>query len=175
MLFLGIPVTTPERTVLDLAVTTRKERTFRRLVHEAEVQELVTPESLMAEIARSPNHPGAERLLAEIADGPTPTRSGSEDDVLQLLRRLDVPPFKTNAHVAGTPSWVTADFLFEEQRVVIEFDGDRWHSTKFRREFDAHKRKLIEDLGYRVLVFHDEDLEPSNEPRTVEQIYRALT
>jgi very-short-patch-repair endonuclease len=175
MLFLGIPVTTPERTALDLAVTVRAERRFRRLVHEAQAQELVTPESLMAEIGRSPNHPGAERLFAEIADGPTPTRSGSEDDVLQLLRRLDVPKLKTDAHVPGLPGWVTADFLFEQQKVVIEFDGGRWHSTKFRREFDANKRELIEDFGYRVLVFHDEDVERSNEPRTTEQIYRALT
>jgi very-short-patch-repair endonuclease len=172
---LGIPVTTPEQTILDLAVTMYSDRHFRRLVHESEAQELVTPDSLRAEIGRSPGHRGAKRVLAEIADGPKPTRSGYEDDLLDMLRRHNAPPFKTNARVAGTPAWVEVDFLFEAQKLVIEVDGGPWHKTKFRRELDAAKRLLIKDAGYEVMVLLDEDVESRNEERTMAQICRALT
>jgi hypothetical protein len=172
--YLGIPVTTVPYTLLDLAVTARDERTFRRLVHEAEVQELVTPSMLRNEIELYRGHPGAERLLAEIADGPKPTRSGKEDDLVAMLRRHKAPPFETNVHVPGTPGWVEADVLFRQQNLVIEFDGGPWHSTNFRRELDEYKRSLIRDVGCRVLELVDADLEPGAEADTMRRVWGLL-
>ncbi len=172
---LGIPVTTPARTILDLAAAMYSQRAFRRLVHEAEAQGQVTPEALCAEIERSPRHRGAARVLTEIADGPKPTRSGLEDDLLDLLRRHAFPPFETNAHVPGCPDWVQVDFLFRAQKVVIEVDGGKWHNTKFRRKFDANKRAIVEAAGYRVIVLVDDDVERLNEARTTTRIWRAVS
>jgi very-short-patch-repair endonuclease len=170
----GIPVTTPAWTILDLAATVRRQRRFRRLVHEAEAKDRVTPALLRAEIARSPWHRGAKRVLVEIADGPKPTRSGREDDLLDMLRRHNAPPFKTNAHVPGTPAWVEVDFMFEAQKLVIEVDGGPWHKTKFRREFDAAKRSLIRDVDYEVMVLVDDDVEPRNEELTMARVWGEL-
>ena len=63
---------------------------------------------------------------------------------MEVLRSQDVPPFETNLHPPGTPDWVEVDVLFRAQRVVIEVDGDRFHSTRFRRRFDASKRRSSE-------------------------------
>jgi hypothetical protein len=167
-------VTTVERTIHDLAATMYSQRHFRRVVHEAEALELTDPDRLRLEIARSPGQPGGPRLLAEIADGPKPTRSGSEDDMLVLLRRHDFPPFETCAHPPGTPAWVEVDVLFVEQRLVIEIDGGPWHKTKFRRELDAYKQKIVEDAGYRVIRFTDEDPKPAREARTAARIWSEL-
>lgn len=171
----GIPVTSPAWTILDLAAVMYSQRAFRRLVHEAQAQGRVTPEGLHAEIERAPRHRGAPRVLAEIADGYKPTRSGLEDDLLDLLRRDAFPPFETNARVPGCPDWVRVDFLFRTQKVVIEVDGDRWHNTSFRREFDANKRATIEAAGYRVVVLVDDDLELPNQARTTTRIRHAVT
>ena len=170
----GIPVTTPARTVLDLAVSMYSDRAFARLVHEAEAQRLVDPGLLRAEISRArPRCPGVRRLANEIADGPKPTRSGLEDAVVNLLRRHGFPPFTTDVRVPGTPEWVTVDVLFEAQKLAIEVDGDRWHGTKFRRKFDARKQAIIEAAGVRVIRLAEDD--PQRETETVARIWNGLT
>jgi very-short-patch-repair endonuclease len=172
---LGIPVTTVERAILDLAATMYSDRHFRRLVHEAQVQRLTDTRLLQIEIDHArPRTRGVARLQAEIADGSKPTRSRLEDDVVELLRSNDFPPFETNAHVPGTPHWVEVDVLFESQRLVIEVDSDRYHGTPFRREFDARKQALIEAAGYRVIRLDEDALVPSRKAETVARIRHGL-
>src|SRR5205807_9547930 len=139
------------------------QRAYRRLVHEAEAQEKTNPDALMAEIERNPGHPGVLRLQAEIADGPKPTRSGTEDDVVSILRRHDFPHFETNVHVPGTPDWVEVDIFFREHNLAIEVDGTPWHATKFRRKLDAHKQALVEAAGVRVMRVTADDANNENQ------------
>jgi hypothetical protein len=106
---------------------------------------------------RRAGRPGAARLAAEIADGATPTRSGFEDWAVELLRRHDFPPFETNVHPPGTPAWVEVDVLFPAEKLVIEVDGDRYHSTSFRRELDARKQSILEAAGHPVLRVCEDD------------------
>jgi very-short-patch-repair endonuclease len=169
---LGIPVTTAARTVRDLAATMYSDKAFRRVVHEAQVQEKVTIEQLQRE-ART-GRPGTPRLAAEIADGAKPTRSGFEDWAVQLLRRHGFPPFQTNVHPPGTPDWVEVDVLFPAEKLVVEVDGDRFHSTPFRREFDARKQVIVEEAGYRVLRLDDGDAQPEREADVVARVRREL-
>jgi very-short-patch-repair endonuclease len=117
---------------------------------------------------------GIHRLRAEIADGAKATRSGLEDDMVSLLRRHDAPSFETNVHVPGTPAWVEVDVLFRAQKLVIEVDGTRWHSTPFRRERDAYKQSLVEAAGHRVIRFTDDDVTANREMQTMSQVWLAL-
>ncbi len=171
----GIPITTPAHTILDLAGSMYSDRAFRRVVHEALVRKLVDLAALRAEIDRAgPRCRGIPRVRAEIADGAKPTRSGLEDDMVDMLRRHDVPSFETNVHVPGTPDWVEVDLLFGAHRVVIEVDGEHWHSTPFRRELDTYKQSLVEAAGHRVIRLTDDDVTPKSETQTMARVWRAL-
>jgi very-short-patch-repair endonuclease len=171
----GIPVTTPARTIRDLAGTMYSERAFRRVVHEALARKLVDLSSLQAEIdCAGPRCRGIGRLRTEIADGAKATRSGLEDDMVTMLRRHHAPSFETNVHVPGTPDWVEVDVLFAAQKVAIEVDGTRWHSTPFRHELDAHKQSLVEAAGHRVIRLTDDDVTAQSETQTMARVWRAL-
>jgi hypothetical protein len=97
---------------------------------------------------------------------------GSEDDLVEILRSdPGLPRYVTLAHPPGTPAWVEVDVLFPELRLVIEYDGARWHSTTERRESDALKREILQAAGYRVIRFTEERLDPA---RTLARIHREL-
>jgi very-short-patch-repair endonuclease len=51
------------------------------------------------------------------------------------------------------------DFLWREQLVVIETDGDRYHSTGWQRARDARRDELLSEHGYRRARIPDEVIE----------------
>lgn len=171
----GLRVTTPARTAIDLAGEAITDYQFGRTVHEAQVQRILRIPQLEAELQRMPpRFKGRKRLTAEIDLGPTRTRSGLEEWGVALLRRRHFPPFETNAHPPNTPAWVEVDVYFRRQRLAIEFDGDKYHRTPWRRPRDAEKRRLVRDGGTEVLVLTDDDAAPDCEEQTVEKIRAAL-
>jgi very-short-patch-repair endonuclease len=170
----GIPVTTPEQTILRLAKTMYSQRHFRRLVHEALVQTVTTLPRLLKACDDSPKRTKAvQRVERELADGAKPTRSGLEDDVVEILRRHKFPPFDTNAPVPGTPPWVEVDIYFKRQKLAIDVDGPH-HWTPYRKELDAYKQQVIEDAGVALLRLGEDAAAPAREPETVDTIRTAL-
>jgi very-short-patch-repair endonuclease len=170
----GIPVTTVEQTILYLAGTMYSERHFRRLVHEALVQNKTGLGALLAEVARTTGRDEAvQRVVRELADGAKPTRSYVEDDLVELLRRGTFPPFDTNAAVPGTPSWLEVDVWFPQQRLAVEIDGPH-HDTTFRREFDAYKDGVIRAADAGVLRLDDDAVSPARASETSARILLQL-
>jgi very-short-patch-repair endonuclease len=49
------------------------------------------------------------------------------------------------------------DFCITSLKLIIEFDGAYWHSLKGAKERDAHKQKIIEDLGFKVIRVNELD------------------
>ncbi len=166
----GVPVTTPARTIADLAAVVYSDHAYRRAVHEALVQRRVTQQQLEAQLARR----SCRRLAALVADGLRPTRSDLEDVVDELLARHDLRAPLTNAHIPGLPHWVEVDFFYPQQRFVIEADGGRFHDTAIRQVEDRHKQALIEAHGLRVMRLRWEDVEPDHEAQTVARVRHAL-
>ena len=121
---LGIPVTTPARTLADLPATVAP-RLVRRARRQAEV--LGLPLGSAIESDR--------------------TRSDLERDFLRLCRRHGLPVPEVNARLEG---W-TVDFLWPEHGVVVETDGFRYHRGEGAFEED-HARDLgLRALGYTVI------------------------
>jgi very-short-patch-repair endonuclease len=147
---LRIPVTTVPRTLLDLA-DVAYDRLLTRAVREAFVQDLATERDLEAQLARSHGRRGAPRLAALIADGPDRTHSVLEDCLRDLLREHDLPTPLMNVVPPGLPRRIKVDFLFPDQRVVIECDGARYHDNRLARRDDAEKQAILEAAGYRVI------------------------
>lgn len=179
-----IPVTTPARTLLDLA-DVLGDRPLRRALHEAEVQRRVSHPQLIAQLARANGRRGAARLAALVADGPTPTRSELEDRLLELLARHGLPRPQTNVRLHGPPrpqpnarpagltTTIEVDFLFPALDLVIETDGERYHGTRLARAADARRQAELEAAGYRVLRLTWADV-AQDEERTVARLRSVL-
>jgi very-short-patch-repair endonuclease len=143
----GIPVTTPARTLLDLAGVA-PANWLGRAVREAEVLRLVDVSQLLA---ASASRRGAARLRELVSDGPAPTRSELEDRTLDLMRRHGLPRPLVNATVRAGGRAYEVDFLFQEHRVIVEADGERYHGTALARRADAARQAALEVAGYRVV------------------------
>ena len=81
----GIPITTPARTLVDLAAVL-DEAELARACHEAGVRHHTTPKQVEAVLARYPNSPGAGKLRAVMRGDVKVTLSTLEGAFLTLLR-----------------------------------------------------------------------------------------
>jgi hypothetical protein len=139
-----IPVTTPARTILDLAAMlgpSALEQLLAEAHHRGRARDLPTL------IARYPRRPGVPLLRDLLELGPKFTRSKPERRYLEAFRRAGLPEPLTNVPLAG----YEVDFLWEESRVVLEVDGDPFHSARPDRVRDYRRDARLGDLGFRVL------------------------
>jgi very-short-patch-repair endonuclease len=166
----GIPVTTPARTILDLAATLSHSR-LEHLLDQAEIRELTDYPSLDAIARAHPGHRGSarlERALQTHTAGTNLTRSDLEVLFKQLCRDHALPAPLVNHRVAGKE----VDFLFAEQRLIVETDSWRYHKTRHAFENDRARDVLTLRAGYRTLRFTDRRLE--REPRAVADAIAAV-
>lgn len=159
----GIPVTTPARTILDIAATIG-DRDLQRALDEGAVQRLISVSSLVALARAHPGHPGSATLkqaLRTHAPGTTLTRSELEERFLALCAAHGLPRPEVNVRVAG----LEVDFLFERGRLVVETDGWRFHGHRAAFERDRRRDATLTRAGYRTLRFSHDQL--AGEPRAV--------
>ena len=154
----GIRVTTPARTLLDLAEVLTP-RQLERTIDEARHLDLLHLPSVDATLAAHPHRNGATRLASVLrrhTPGSTRTRSKAEEDFLAFCRRHDLPQPIFNAEVHG----YVVDALFPEQRVIVEIDP--WHTHGDPRAFAADRardRRLLA-AGHRTARITDEQFTP---------------
>jgi very-short-patch-repair endonuclease len=132
-----LPVTSPARTLLDLAERLRIRDLERALDEALVVLEIVSPAELRAAVKRASGRAGAS-VLAKLLDrrrSGAITQSKAERRFLELVRAAGLPEPKTQVRIAG----FTVDFFWPEQRVAFEIDGYRYHTS--RRAFDRDRRK----------------------------------
>jgi hypothetical protein len=116
----GIPVTKPSRTLLDLRrVATRKE--FAAALRQAEYLRL----------------PIGDRI------GVDHTRSELEARFLRMCRRHRLPSPEVDVRVGP----YLVDFLWREQRVIVEVDGYRAHAGRQAFEDDRARDAALTALG----------------------------
>jgi very-short-patch-repair endonuclease len=125
-----IPVTTPARTLTDLApVLTAAALT--RAINDARLN----------------GHLSLDDLPSKLRAGqtPRPTRSVFEDTFLRFLDRYDLPRPEVNTIVAGHE----VDMLWHPQRLIAELDGREFHEIDF--EADREQDADLLTHGYRVI------------------------
>jgi very-short-patch-repair endonuclease len=132
----GIRVTSPARTMLDIAPYVY-ERTLHRFHNELRMRQLITNELLIDVARRNRRHPGARRLLMLAgASSGNAKRSQLEIDWqlewARFARRHPLPPHEVNVHVAGH----RVDVLFVPDRLILELDGWATHGTPHAFEDD---------------------------------------
>jgi len=138
----GLPVTSPERTLQDLAGSL-PERELARLLEEMRVRRLV------GAVEVAPCRPGAAKLRRVLArsDEPSLTRSEAERRLLDLIRRAGLPSPATNVRVGR----YEVDVLWPEQRLIVEVDGFAFHGGQPAFERDRRRDAELLARGYRVL------------------------
>jgi hypothetical protein len=146
----GIRVTTPARTILDLAAGST-DQGLRRLVRESQSRKLVNVRTLNEALARHPGRRGSARVRRLLLDGPAPTRTELEDMVLALILKAGLPHPDVNVPMRLDGRRVVPDFRWPSHRLVVEADSAAWHDNKQAREDDAERQALLEAHGERVL------------------------
>ena len=145
----GIPVTTPARTLVDLAATF-EYRALRRTVREAQ-RRVVTVRQLTRALDRLGSRRGVTKLTKILATGHAPTRSELEDAVLDLILAGGLQHPHVNRPLTIDGRRVVPDFRWPDQRLVLEADGAAWHDDRLTREDDAERQALLEASGERVV------------------------
>ena len=159
----AIPVTSPARTILDLAATLR-QADLEYVLDRMEILELTDYPSLAALARAHTGHRGAHKLLATMRAhdaGANPTRSGLEVLFRQLCHDHGLPTPRVNTTIRGKE----VDFLFAERRLIVETDSWRYHKTRRAFENDRARDALTTAAGYRTLRVTDRRL--TNDPAAV--------
>lgn len=149
----GIPVSTPLRTLLDLAAVVPAHQ-LERAVNEAEILRLTDELSLADLLARYPRRTGTvalRRILDRARIGASVTRSELEDRLLAFLDRQGLPRPDVNAHLRIAGGIVEVDCLWRERRVIAELDGYATHATRAAFERDRARDRALQAAGWRVI------------------------
>jgi very-short-patch-repair endonuclease len=138
----GIPITTPTRTIIDLARTLTGrplEKALDRadqlgLIDFAELHQRRIPTSLQAQLATYQ---------------PTLTRSEAEDALISLCDAHNLPRPETNTVIEGEE----VDAVWRHARLIVEVDGYRYHRSPTAFETDRARDVKLTLAGWRVLRF----------------------
>jgi len=143
-----IPVTTPSRTILDLAAVLSARR-LGQAVEKADRHGFLDVIELTRLCETTHGRKGTGRLRSVLADHrPFPdTRSELERRFLRLCDRARLPKPAVNVPVEG----LEVDCLWPAKRVVIELDGYEFHRGRAAFERDRRRDATLQLAGYRVL------------------------
>jgi very-short-patch-repair endonuclease len=146
----GIPLTSPARTLVDLAATLTP-RALRRATGRSLALGLVSTSRLVDSLHRAGRRRGVTKLARILAARPAPTRSELEDVVHELILRGGLTAPHVNVAFDLDGRRVVPDFRWPARRLVVEADGAAWHDNPVVREADAERQALLERHGERVL------------------------
>ena len=108
------------------------------------------------QLARNLTRPGAKavrRVLNEHYIGKTPTWSENEEALLAITRPLGIPDPDTNQFIVlddGGPA-IRVDFVWRDQRVIVEADSKKWHNTRQRFEQDRVRDQRLTAAGWTII------------------------
>jgi very-short-patch-repair endonuclease len=154
--FDGLRVTTPARTIADLAPRL-DPRALRRLIERAQDLRRFETAAIRTHLSRHPRRPG-RRLLRDLIDLHQPDAEGARSHLerlfLKAIRRARLPKPEVNVQIAGAER----DFVWPEQRLVVEVDGYAYHSSRAAKQRDHRRDRALTSLGWRPVRFTYEDV-----------------
>jgi very-short-patch-repair endonuclease len=146
----GIPVTTPARTLLDLASVLDTER-LRQAVNKAEALQLTDVVGLPTLLTRHRGRRGVA-VLREIIEsgrlGLDITRSDLEVDFQTFLRDRGLPRPEINARVEVGSQTFELDCLWRNQGVIAELDSRTHHLDPESFESDRARDRALIAAGF---------------------------
>ncbi len=160
----GIPVTTPARTLVDLA-SEAGALELERAVNEADKRDLIDPEELRGSLAGFSGEPGV-RALRTLLDRDTFLLSDSDLEVIfrPIAAAAGLPPPLSKQVVNG----YEVDFHWPALGLIVETDGLRYHRTPSAQARDRARDQAHVATGLTVLRFTHGQIK--DQPRYVQGI-----
>ena len=158
----GIPSTNASRTLIDLGA-----------VIDTDVLELAVEDALRRGLTSLPRlewhlqqlcrrgRPGCAALkrLVKVRGKDVATDSALETRLARLIRSSDLPEPVRQFQVRDlTGLRARIDFAYPAQRVAVEADSFRWHSSRHAWERELERRNGLQKLGWVVVHVTDRDL-----------------
>lgn len=148
----GLPITTPARTLIDLAAGGLRGRALEAALDRAEVALRIDWADMHRLLERHAGRPGVPVLnatLARYAPGTVDTRSVLEEIVLSLCDEFAIPRPHVNTVIEGK----VRDFFWPDARLVVEADGYRHHRSPTALDDDRERDVQLVLAGLRSLRF----------------------
>jgi very-short-patch-repair endonuclease len=144
----GIRLTAPARTVIDFAADAEDDE-LEAAVSEARALRLIRDGELEAALDRAGIRAGVARMrwLLSVEGDQGYTKSKAERVMRKLARDAGLTQALCNAPLHG----YDVDFLWPEQRLVVEVDGYQFHGHRSAFERDRRKDQVLIAAGYRVV------------------------
>jgi very-short-patch-repair endonuclease len=172
----GVPVTSPARTIVDCAGIL-DARELAGLIEQAAVEGLLDVVAI-DRVLDGPRRRNSKRLLRTIAPWRRyrrgiKLRSRMEAKLLPLLTEAALPIPQTNAKLRLAGRVYEVDFLWREQKLVVETDGGRYHDNPVAGGRDSSRNRALTKAGYRLPRLGWEDLRDRPD-QTMAEIARLL-
>lgn len=173
----AIPVTTPARTLLDLAgVVSRNE--VEEALDDALRRKLVSLPRLRWRLQEvgGMGTPGTATLRALIdaraKDFAAVPQSVFETKVLRLLKDAGLPVPVLQHEIRDERGHLVAvvDFAFPDAKLAIEAEGYQWHTGRQRFDRDLARRNALTAIGWRIVHVTWRDLD---DPRAMIKAVKA--
>lgn len=150
-----VPVTSPGRTLLDVAET-EGSLVAEHALNEARSKRIITRNQLAALYRRTPGRRGWGPLLPLLREDRTDdfSRQEAEKTLYRLIRKAELPRPRRNVRVHG----VELDFYWPELQLNVELDGYRWHSARHSLNNDRDRDTFLAARGIQVVRFSRDQL-----------------
>jgi hypothetical protein len=171
---LGVRVTKPLRTALDLGCCLRRREAFAALCafsHEYGF----TADDYVRELGRYRRRRGVVQLRSLV--GLVRPEIESQREAWVLLEIADagipLPEAQVWIDVDGVPTY-RLDFAYVRKRVCVEYDGDEAHSSADQRAYDEDRRSWLRAHGWIVIVVRSGDFTGAALDRWIGELREAL-
>jgi very-short-patch-repair endonuclease len=155
----GVPITSVARTLVDIGVPWG-EKLASRALDEAQRQTLTDLRAVAGVLHRvarkGRSGVGVMRLiLEERLSWAGITQSQLEDEFLRILRAagVELPVSQVRIVRRGGRTVARVDFVYLDLRLIIELDGERYHTDRDTFRSDRRRQNELIQEGYRVLRF----------------------
>ena len=165
----GIPVTTIERTIWDLAYAS-PELLVRDAYELADGNDRLDRHRMQTLLDGHPNRSGSKLIRGLLAESSIPLvaiRSWLEGLALRICSRHGLPNPAVNAPLLG----YEVDLLRKTARLVVEADGGG-HLKRTQRDKDNARDIALQRAGYLVRRYSSRDMK--REPRVAAEILEIL-
>jgi very-short-patch-repair endonuclease len=130
-------------------------RSLERAIDQAEVLRVFDLRAVEGVLSRADGRRGAPALRSVLADYERPafTESELEELFFRICRRAEIRRPLVNQWIVLEGATVRVDFLWREERLIVETDGRHVHGTRQAFEKDRLRDQRLLLAGYRVVRF----------------------